>query len=170
MPSYQSDYAFGTHNQQKVRQLLNERFGGDHIEQPRYATFDFISSDGLRLAEVKSRRCASTGYPFALMGGNKIDSAFRAHPTKKVIFIWVYADDTLYIEYDPVLFATFRRAMYQRGARDGIQDEPADTMWIPIAMLKSLKASPTPASTTPVPVPVPSPRVVPLPTPSVVAT
>lgn len=167
MSSYASDYAFGSLNQQRVRLLLNERFGGDHIEQPRYATFDFISSDGKRLVEVKSRRCSARGYPYALVGGNKVDVAFREHPNKTIIFVWVYADEILFIEYSPDEFDTFRRGMYQRGARDGIRDQPADTVWVPISNLESLRIPEAPSSTNNM---TPSPQVVPLPTPSLVLT
>jgi hypothetical protein len=166
MPSYNADRAFGDRNQRSVLQLLNAYYGEDHIEQSRYATFDFHSVNDTRRAEVKSRRCSSRGYPYALLGGNKVDAARRLHPNKTIVFIWVYEDETLFIEYDPAVFDTFHRAMYQRGSRDGINDTPADTVWVPINLLRPLRIPEVPAATTDGP----SPPTAPLPSPSVAAT
>lgn len=139
MSSYSSDVAFGLQNQTTVRQLLNEVFGSDHVEQSRYATFDYISSDGSRYVEVKSLRCASTQHPHALMGANKVDAASTLHPNKTVIFVWVYSDGMYYTVYDPALFATFRRAGCIRSNRSGITDFEADTVWVPKEHLLPLR-------------------------------
>lgn len=162
MASYAADLAFGLHNQQTVRQLLNEKFGGDHIEQPRYATFDYVSSDGNRYVEVKSLRCRSTQHPHALMGANKVDAARAAHPNKTVVFVWVYEDDVFYAPYDPAVWAGFRRAGCIRSGRSGITDFEADTVWVPKAHLTPLRTHPAPASTSS-PFPVTAPLPIPLP-------
>ena len=147
MPSYADDLAFGLRNQQTVRQLLNEKFGGDHVEQSRYATFDYLSSDGLRLVEVKSLRCRSDKHAYALMGGNKVDAAAAAHPNREVVFVWVYEDDIFYAKYDPVTFATFRRSGCIRSGRTGITDMEADTVWVPKTHIAPLRTHPAHAST-----------------------
>lgn len=139
MPSYADDCAYGNSNQSSVRTLLNEVYGIDHVEQSRYETFDFISADGQRYVEVKSRRCPIGRCPNSLLGANKVDAARRIHPTKDVLFVWVYEDDIYCLDYDPVLFDTFTRAPFRRADRPGIRDFDADTIFVPSHLLRPLR-------------------------------
>jgi hypothetical protein len=167
MPSYTDDCAFGNSNQTIVKTILDEIYGVDHVEQSRYATFDFISADGKRYVEVKSRRCAITNSPTSYMGANKVDAA-RAMPDKDVVFVWVYTDGIFCLDYDPILFDNFTRGSFRRSDRVGIRDFDADTVFVPSYHLRPLR--------TPVVdmigsgVADPSPLVVPLQAPSVVST
>jgi len=159
MPSYTDDCGYGNNNQTAVRSLLNEIYGIDHVEQSRYATFDFISADGARYVEVKSRRCPIGSSPNALLGANKVDAA-RAMPSKDVLFVWVYTDGIYCLDYDPLLFGGFIRAPFRRADREGIRDVDADTVFVPTHHLRRLRTHPTPASTNTL-----SPLVVPPPIP-----
>jgi hypothetical protein len=153
MPSYADDCAFGVGNQQSVRQVLNVLYGGDHIEQSRYATFDFISSDGNRYVEVKSGRRTLHRSSTALMGANKVDAARALHPNKEVLFVWVFEDGRYCIDYDPVLFDTFVRGPFRRSDRVGIQDYDADTVFVPVHLLRPFR---TPEGLGPTNTPLPS--------------
>ncbi len=130
--SYAADCAFGFSNQQTMKQILDAYFGGNHIEQPRYAKWDFISDDGKRFIEVKSRRCAHDTYPTALVGRNKVSIAESdTDQSHSYYFAYQYTDGAFIVQYDPTLFSSFVCEPFQRGGRAGIVDRSVDTYHIP---------------------------------------
>lgn len=135
MATFRNDYAYGTQNEEPVRLRLEQFFNRRLHRRDRYAPFDF--DDGATLfLELKSRRSHSGAFPTAIIGGNKVDIA-KNNPTRTYWFCFQYEDGLYGIQYDPKVFDTFERRLFQRGYRNDFHNNPQECVFIPIRNLIS---------------------------------
>jgi hypothetical protein len=133
-PSYASDYSFGEMNEGQKQARISAFVGKALVRQPRYRVYDYESACKTMRADLKSRRIHSMDHTTALIGMNKVLSA-DANPDKEHYFFFSYTDGLFYIKYDRAVFEAFNHGDYLRGSREGIVDEPVDTMNIPRNLL-----------------------------------
>lgn len=136
MPTFKSDYAFGSASEKSVLPTLNAYFNSDLLYRGGNSTFDYDNGSNL-FVELKTRRITHDQYPTAIIGANKVDSASK-HPEHTYWFVYQYADGLYGVKYDKDLFATFERRSYSRGDRPDFHNRPQECVFLPHKHLTKL--------------------------------
>ena len=129
------DLEFGLGNELKILPKIQNYFCDNTIEKIniRNCPFDYQSADCLY--ELKTRRCNRCQYKTTIFPTSK----FKFIPDKKKILLFDFLDGTFFIEYNNILFETFKTETKQfRYDRPGI-DKPVEYIHIPSELLLPLK-------------------------------
>lgn len=136
MPTLKSDLAFGTASEFKKHETLESIFKKTLIHRGGYAPFDY--DDGATLfVELKTRRIPHDKYPTAIIGANKVETAFK-NPNHTYWFCYSYEDGIYGIEYSKELFDTFTTSNYSRGEREDYHNNAQECVFIPYELLEKL--------------------------------
>ena len=128
------DLEMGLINEIKLLPKLQNYFKDNTIEKIdiRHCPFDYQSADCLY--ELKTRRCKRCQYPTTIFPTSK----FKFIPDKKKILIFDFIDGTYFIEYNILLFDTFKKETKRfRYDRPGV-DKPVEYIYIPSDLLSPL--------------------------------
>jgi hypothetical protein len=140
MPTFASDYAYGTANELKQLSNLNKYLNTTLHRRGGFNTFDYDDEKSI-FVELKTRRCRHDRYPTAIVGQNKVNHA-KLNETEEnhFVFAFCYEDGLYAIEYEPDLFSTFEsNDEYYRGARDDIENKPQKIIYIPTNLLVKIE-------------------------------
>lgn len=137
--SVTNDLSYGLSNEDIVINKIQEYFPNySNITNTKekynnqYCLWDYECDDGNRF-ELKSRRINSYDYLSALLSCHKADK----NCSKKQYFIFNYLDKKLFIEYNEILFKTFRIKLF-RDNRFGRNCKEEKCFEIPICEMKEL--------------------------------
>lgn len=134
MATQSADLAFGTRNEDTIKNQIETIAGTPLIKQGGYSVMDYTNDAKTVYVELKTRRIKHDDYPTALIGANKIE--FCSDPTKNYFFVFCYSDGIYYIKYDASLFNTFERSdNYYRGERADCINNAQSVFYIPIGRL-----------------------------------
>ena len=134
MATQSADLAFGTRNEDTIKNQIESIAGTPLIKQGGYSVMDYTNDAKTVYVELKTRRIKHDDYPTALIGANKIE--FCSDPTKNYFFVFCYSDGIYYIKYDASLFNTFERSdNYYRGERADCINNAQSVFYIPIGRL-----------------------------------
>lgn len=134
MATQSADLAFGTRNEDTIKNQIEAIAGTPLIKQGGYSVMDYTNDAKTVYVELKTRRIKHDDYPTALIGANKIE--FCSDPTKNYFFVFCYSDGIYYIKYDASLFNTFERSdNYYRGERADCINNAQSVFYIPIGRL-----------------------------------
>ena len=134
MATQSADLAFGTRNEDTIKNQIESIAGTPLIKQGGYSVMDYTNDAKTVYVELKTRRIKHDDYPTALIGANKIE--FCSDPTKNYYFVFCYSDGIYYIKYDDSLFNTFERSNnYYRGERADCINNAQSVFYIPIGRL-----------------------------------
>lgn len=134
MATQSADLAFGTRNEDNIKNQIEGLVGEPLIKQGGYAVMDYTNNTNTLYVELKTRRIRHDSYPTALIGANKI--AFCSDPSKSYYFVFCYSDGIYYIKYDKELFDGFDRCdNYYRGERNDCINYAQSVIYIPIGRL-----------------------------------
>ena len=134
MATQSADLAFGTRNEDTIKNQIETIAGTPLIKQGGYSVMDYTNDAKTVYVELKTRRIKHDDYPTALIGANKIE--FCSDPTKNYYFVFCYSDGIYYIKYDDSLFNTFERSNnYYRGERADCINNAQSVFYIPIGRL-----------------------------------
>ena len=126
----ENDYQFGRTKEGEVLQKMNEFFK-DNIKQTseRFDTKDYLGEK--YNYELKSRRIKYNAYSTTIIPTDKVKEG------NDYMFLFNFTDGLYYIHYDPEVFKTFRKDIFER--RDGGQNNPNKLYWyIPIENLTQI--------------------------------
>jgi len=138
MPTFASDYAFGTANEIAQLASIEEHLKTRLIHRKGNASFDYDNGKDI-YADLKTRRIKHDDYPTALIGGNKVEKAL-SNENAEHWFFYNYTDGLFAVKYDKEKFAKYSRRMYKRGNRDDYHNRAADTYFIPCEDLVRVSA------------------------------
>lgn len=133
MPTFKSDYAYGTQNEQVAKNKLDVFFNTQLIHRGGNSTFDYDNGNNI-FVELKSRRIKHDQYDTAIIGANKVDSAIK-NPQNTYWFCYLYQDGLYGVKFDAEQFSKYERRMYSRGSRDDKNDRPQLCYFIPTSHL-----------------------------------
>ena len=134
MATQSADLAFGTANEDTIKNQIETIVGTPLIKQGGYSVMDYTNDIKTIYVELKTRRINHDTYPTALIGANKIE--FCSDPSKAYYFVFCYSDGIYYIKYNDSLFNTFQRSdHYYRGARSDCFNSVQSVYYIPIERL-----------------------------------
>ena len=113
MVNWEHSYKFGKSSENKIYPIIKQYFNNDDIEQTmgRYAKYDYICPK--YNYECKSRTNTFNKYPDTMITMNKIQNV-----NKPLILLFNFLDALYYIEYEPVLFSTFKRQWFSRAKEE----------------------------------------------------
>ncbi len=127
MVNFENDYLFGLDNENKIKDILENKFG-ELKKNHRYSKYDFENDK--YVIELKTRRICYNQYPTTLLTCNKV-----IETTKKIYFIFNFTDGIYYIRYKEKLFNTFDKKMFSRINKSFDEKE---YYFIPIQYLKKI--------------------------------
>lgn len=131
--SFQKDYEFGTMNEDRVLDILNEKFGVDgeiRKVHNKYCAYDFIGNH--YCYELKSRNIKKDDFDTTLLPKSKCCR-------DNLIFLFDFTDGLYYIQYDPTLFSKFETKPFKRNPRTGYIDREKDYIYIPTEHLTKIE-------------------------------
>ena len=125
----QDDILYGEMEEDRLIDILNEKWNTNIKKLPSNHPLDFISGDGSFYIEIKARRNNYNKYPTTMIGYNKIK--YAQYSNKKVFFLFSFNDGMYQYEYnknDKLIKAPGGR--WDRG-----RSEVTDYIYIPIEKL-----------------------------------
>ena len=138
MATQSADLAFGTRNEDVIKNQIENIVGTPLIKQGGYSIMDYTNDIKTIYVELKTRRINHDSYPTAIIGANKVE--FCSDPSKNYYFVFCYSDGIYYIKYNDSLFNTFQRSdHYYRGERSDCFNSVQSVYYIPIEALTQYK-------------------------------
>ena len=136
MPSFASDYAFGTASEITTLPRIEHFLETKMIHRGGKQIFDY-DNDTHIFADLKTRRIPHNKWATALIGANKVRAA-SLNPQNEYWFFYNYTDGLFAIKYEKEKFARYACNMYKRSDRDDYNNRPAETYFIPYQDLERL--------------------------------
>lgn len=133
MPTFRSDYAFGTANEKKSHSILETYFNKTLHYRGGSSIFDYDDGATFYL-ELKSRRIRHDAYATTIIGANKVEVA-ENNLSRTYWFCWNYEDGIYGITYNKEKFAGYEKKLYSRGDRPDIKNKPQECYFIPVSDL-----------------------------------
>lgn len=123
------DHRLGFASEEQLCENIRRHFGEDLQATTRWCPFDYESPT--TVAELKTRRCASTQYPDTMVSHSKIK---KIPPGKRCLLLFQFTDGLFYHEYDPII--PYRIA--SGGRFDRGRPELSEYLYVPVTHLKAI--------------------------------
>ena len=139
MPSFKKDYEFGIKKEEELCGAMSEDAGIklQKIEKV-YSALDFVSEDGSRFAELKSRKCEKDAFPDTIVGMDKVQVAKElVELGKEVDFYFNFTDGLYKYPYSEEMFKW--AAPFKRHQRTDFNDKEKLYCYIPTDELVEVK-------------------------------
>jgi hypothetical protein len=133
MPTFRSDYAFGTANEKKSHSILENHFNKTLHYRGGSSIFDYDDGATFYL-ELKSRRIHHDTYDTTIIGANKVEYA-KMNPSRTYWFCWNYEDGIYGIQFSNERFDGYEKKLYKRGERPDTKNTPQMCYFIPVSDL-----------------------------------
>jgi len=139
--SFKNDLEFGLSKEEQVRQILKNTFIDEEdiintkdLYNDEFCPFDYEGTTLKRRYEVKSRTNTKNQYSTTILPVHKITSDTTMNG---LYLIFNFTDICSYIEYDELLFKTFKQKLVKI-YRKGKYDPPTMHYEIPIELLTDI--------------------------------